>query len=292
MLAQIGTALVFDAFYVSGGVGKAGITVTVDVYNHANTRIVTAAAATEIGGGLYTYTLVAGSNTGAGNYRAIFKTADASVQQREIASVWIVGQAWVTRIDANITTRSSHTAADTWAVGTRTLTSFGTLAADVWAAGTRTLTSFGTLPDDVWAATNRTLTSLGTLAADVWNAGNRTLTSFGTLAADVWAVPTRTLTSLGTLATDVWTAGNRTLTSFGTLPADVWAVGNRTLTSFGTLVNDIWNSVRDSPGVTTLLSRLTSQRASNLDNLDASISSVNVSISSVKAKTDKIKEIT
>lgn len=42
---------------------------------------------------------------------------------------------------------STHSAADVWAVGTRTLTSFGTLVADVasavWAAGSRTLTAFG-----------------------------------------------------------------------------------------------------------------------------------------------------
>ena len=56
--------------------------------------------------------------------------------------------------------------------------------------------------------------------------------------------------------------------------ADVWAVGSRTLTSFGTLVSDIWNAatrtltaIGDSAGVTTLLGRLTNQRATNLDNL-------------------------
>jgi hypothetical protein len=50
-----------------------------------------------------------------------------------------------------------------WAVGTRTLTGFGTLAADtasaVWAAGSRTLTGFGTLVSDIWAAAGRTLTA-------------------------------------------------------------------------------------------------------------------------------------
>lgn len=58
---------------------------------------------------------------------------------------------------------STHSAADVWTVGTRTLTSFGTLASDtataVWAAGTRTLTGFGTLVSDIWAAATRTLTA-------------------------------------------------------------------------------------------------------------------------------------
>lgn len=50
-------------------------------------------------------------------------------------------------IDTTISSRSSHTAANVWAVGSRTLTSFGTLVADtataVWAAVTRTLTGGG-----------------------------------------------------------------------------------------------------------------------------------------------------
>lgn len=51
------------------------------------------------------------------------------------------------RVDTTISSRSSHTAADVWAVTTRTLSSFGTLVADVaaavWAAAGRTLSSFG-----------------------------------------------------------------------------------------------------------------------------------------------------
>ena len=72
-------------------------------------------------------------------------------------------------LDVAVSTRSSHTAANVWAVGSRTLTSFGTLVADtataVWSAGARTLTSFGTLVADATAA--------------VWGAGARTLTAFG-----------------------------------------------------------------------------------------------------------------
>lgn len=53
-----------------------------------------------------------------------------------------IGKLLVDNINATISSRSSHSAADVWAVGTRTLTSFGTLAADVWASATRTLTAF------------------------------------------------------------------------------------------------------------------------------------------------------
>ena len=54
-------------------------------------------------------------------------------------------------LDTTISSRSSHSAADVWAVGTRTLTSFGTLVADIWAYSTRTLTAFSTaLAVSVW----------------------------------------------------------------------------------------------------------------------------------------------
>ena len=92
-------------------------------------------------------------------------------------------------IDATISSRSSHTAANVWAVGSRTLTSFGTLVADVatavWAAGARTLTAFGF---SVTVGTNndktgyaRTAGERTSIATAVWAAGTRTLTSFGDL---------------------------------------------------------------------------------------------------------------
>jgi hypothetical protein len=102
-----------------------------------------------------------------------------------------IGKLLVDNINASISSRSSHTAADCWAVATRTLTSYGTLTTDVatavWSAGTRTLTSFGTLTTDtaaaVWAYATRTLTTYGTLTTDA--------------AAAVWAYATRTLTAFG-----------------------------------------------------------------------------------------------
>lgn len=42
---------------------------------------------------------------------------------------------------ASISALNNISAADVWAAGTRTLTSFGTLVADIWAAATRTLTA-------------------------------------------------------------------------------------------------------------------------------------------------------
>ncbi|HEY4723583.1 MAG TPA: hypothetical protein VII92_17140, partial [Anaerolineae bacterium] len=43
-------------------------------------------------------------------------------------------------LNATVSSRSSHSAADVWAVGVRTLTGFGTLVTDIWAAAIRTIT--------------------------------------------------------------------------------------------------------------------------------------------------------
>jgi len=96
MLEQLSNALVFSAFYTAAKLGKAELAdVTVDVYNPANTKIVTAAAATAVGGGLYQYTLGAGSVATEGSYKAIFKTGDATVDVKELPALWVVGTAGI-----------------------------------------------------------------------------------------------------------------------------------------------------------------------------------------------------
>jgi hypothetical protein len=160
----------------------------------------------------------------------------------------------LSRLDTTVGSRSSHAAADVWAAGTRTLTSYGTLVADIWAAGTRTLTSYGTLVADIWAAGTRTLTSYGTLVSDVttavWAAGTRTLSAFGfsvtvgtnndksgysLSGAGVTAIDTELSAAHGAgswegggggggggaTAAEVWSYGTRELTGFGSLPAAI-----------------------------------------------------------------------
>lgn len=72
------------------------------------------------------------------------------------ASIGTMSSTIATNLDAKVSTRSSHSAADVWAVATRTLTGYGTLVADVatavWAAATRTLTSVGSLGTSLAAA--------------------------------------------------------------------------------------------------------------------------------------------
>lgn len=63
------------------------------------------------------------------------------VLESAIVTASSVGLKIKNNLDTAITSRSSHSAADVWAVGTRTLTSVGTLIADIWSYATRVLTA-------------------------------------------------------------------------------------------------------------------------------------------------------
>lgn len=228
------------------GAANSGLTLTADLRNADGTSAagLTTTNLLEVAGGSGSYTW---TGTIPDNHRGYINFLDGATFKAQVP----VDPAEIERVDVKTSTRSSHSAADVWAVGTRELTGFGTLVADtataVWAAGTRTLTSFGTLVADIWASGTRTLTSFGTLTTDtataVWAAGTRTLTSFGTLAADtataVWAAGTRTLSGFGSLVADIWSHATRTLTSSsgGATAAEVWSYATRTLTTAITAVS-------------------------------------------------------
>ena len=91
MLSPANQPLTFYAHYVASKAGKTGLVVTVDVYRDA-VAVVTGAAATEVGGGLYAYTLAGASTATPGAYAAVFKTADATVDQQHVPALWLVGQ--------------------------------------------------------------------------------------------------------------------------------------------------------------------------------------------------------
>lgn len=142
-LEQVGNALAFYGFYTSGKIGKTGIAPTVDVYrigtNGASVQVVTAGASTEIGtSGLYRYGLSSGLNTVEGEYLAMFRTSDTTVDARDIAAVWAVGKAGLEDLDAAVSTRATPVDvgnAVTTAVGTAVLTAVQTaLAAGITAS--------------------------------------------------------------------------------------------------------------------------------------------------------------
>jgi len=117
MIEKTGVDLPFTAFYTSLGVGTTGLTVTVDVFCNGSI-IVTAAAASEAGDGLYTYTLAGASNTVEGVYAAVFKTATTTVDQPHLAGAWFVGKAGIEYLDASIAAVPTAAEIDTQLSGT------------------------------------------------------------------------------------------------------------------------------------------------------------------------------
>jgi len=104
MLEQVSTSVKFLAFFTASKQGKTGLTVTIDIYNPSGTQIVTAGSATALGGGLYSYTLST-DNSSEGEYAAIFKTTDSTVDAQHIPSLWVLGRAGVENLDATTSSR-------------------------------------------------------------------------------------------------------------------------------------------------------------------------------------------
>jgi hypothetical protein len=112
MLEQVSNSVKFLAFYTASKQGKTGLTVTIDIYNPSGTQIVTGGSATAIGGGLYSYVLST-NNSAEGEYAAVFKTTDSTVDAQHIPSLWVLGRAGVENLDAATSSRlpsSSYTA--------------------------------------------------------------------------------------------------------------------------------------------------------------------------------------
>ncbi len=83
MEVHVGQAIPFSAVFQLAGVGVEGLTVTATVWNSLGVEVVTGAAATAIGGGLYAYTLASGANSVEGLYVCRFRTTSDGVDQKE-----------------------------------------------------------------------------------------------------------------------------------------------------------------------------------------------------------------
>ena len=110
MLEQVSTSVKFLAFFTASKTGKTGLTVTIDIFDPSGTQIVTGGSATAIGGGLYSYVLST-NNSAEGEYAAIFKTSDSTVDSQHIPSLWVLGRAGVENLDTTVSSRSTLTAA-------------------------------------------------------------------------------------------------------------------------------------------------------------------------------------
>jgi hypothetical protein len=141
MLEQVSTSVKFLAFFTASKQGKTGLTVTIDIYDPSGSQIVTGGSATAIGGGLYAYTLTS-NNSSEGEYAAIFKTTDATVDAQHIPSLWVLGRAGVENLDA-IKVKTDALPASPAATGD--IPTESEIAAEVWAKPTTELTITGSI---------------------------------------------------------------------------------------------------------------------------------------------------
>mgnify|MGYP001022552409 CR=1 FL=1 len=109
MIEQLNNSVKFMAFFTASKVGKTGITVTIDVFNPSGTKIITDGSCTELGDGIYTYTLASTNTTTEGEYIAVFKTTDSTVDMQNIPSLWVIGRAGVEHLDSNISDKATQT---------------------------------------------------------------------------------------------------------------------------------------------------------------------------------------
>lgn len=160
MLEQQGNALPFEAFFTESKLGKAGLTVTVDVYEDLDLIISSGVALPVEDSGLYYYELPAINVNENALYSAVFRTETTSVDQQEVPALWIIGRDWVNNVDATISSRA--TPAEVWTYVTRTLTSSGSslTAAEVWSYATRTITGLSITPQDLLDALTETTVNI------------------------------------------------------------------------------------------------------------------------------------
>ncbi|MDD5397042.1 MAG: hypothetical protein PHW24_03205, partial [Candidatus Moranbacteria bacterium] len=106
-----------------------------------------------------------------------------------------IGKHIVDNLDANVSSRSTLTAADVWSSATRSLTDYSqsTLATAVWQNATRTLTSYGNniTAADVWNVLSSTLNTTGSIGKqlatniDATTSSRATQTSVNDIQSDV-----------------------------------------------------------------------------------------------------------
>lgn len=103
MIEQLLTSLTFYAEFIENKTGKTGLSPSVTVFKKtSSTPIVSSASASELGKGIYFYTLSGLLVDEEGAYIAVFETTDTGVDQQSISSLWVVGTAGVENLDSPI----------------------------------------------------------------------------------------------------------------------------------------------------------------------------------------------
>lgn len=103
MIEQVGRGITFAGYFADRTTreGASGLTVSVDV-RRGGIKLVTDGAATELGGGLYSYALASGSVSQAGIYSAVFKTTSDTVEAKHVPVLWAVGMDWVENVSHDL----------------------------------------------------------------------------------------------------------------------------------------------------------------------------------------------
>lgn len=110
-MEQINNALPMRGKFKDGGIGKIGLTVTIDIWKN-DVLIIDNQLCTEIGRGYYKYILTVGNVDEVGEYYFTMKTGSLSVDSNEIEGVWIAGRAGIENLDETISSRASQTVLD------------------------------------------------------------------------------------------------------------------------------------------------------------------------------------
>lgn len=106
MLEQAGVEIIWYAHLTENGEGKTGLSPTITVYkDDSGTPEVNGQNMTELADGFYYYKQ---TPSGEGFRVAVAKTTSADVDQKHVPAVMLIGKAGVERLDADISSRSSH----------------------------------------------------------------------------------------------------------------------------------------------------------------------------------------
>jgi hypothetical protein len=131
MIEKVGQPITFYFWFTSSKVGLTGLTPAVAVYRPDGTGG-GSGAATEVGAGLYCYTV---ANPGsAGGWSAVATTSNTAADMQAVPALWIVGTSWVGFLDASV----AGVAAAVWDAllsATRAAGSYGAKL-KAWALGT------------------------------------------------------------------------------------------------------------------------------------------------------------
>jgi len=202
MLEQVSTSVKFLAFFTASKQGKTGLTVTIDIFDPSGTQIVTGGSATALGGGLYAYTLST-NNSAEGEYAAIFKTTDSTVDSQHIPSLWVLGRAGVENLDVATSTRlatSGYTAPSTAPTAAATASAVRTELATELARVDQSISS--RLAGSAYTApANSEITAIRAKTDNLpaLPAATGDIPTESEIAAEVWAKPTTELTITGSI---------------------------------------------------------------------------------------------